>query len=185
MCCADHNQLLADSDHAVKATQQLTLLSERHGEQLHKMQNDIVYLSSSTPFKDDTTSNMCTEGKLNETTNNLHTPANNVNGPKDEVPHEDDNVAGTDDTSCDGKDYLRYHPYSQKLFHQSGSQKHVPNFHVSTSCKNVVIGDSNLQSIIKKKLDPTRNTEIRTYRGANMRRIATILDSCQNSFSKC
>ena len=183
MFCSDHNHLLADSDHAIKVTQQLTLLAEKHSEQLNQIQNDIVNINLATSSKPETTE-IETNDDTSHTKKIRDFPSNaptaflesNMNETEGDLPVDEN-------TSFDDTSDIKYHPYAHRMSKNSrGVHSHVPVFKVPFSCSNVVIGDSNLQSIVRRKLDPSGSTVIRTYRGANMKRIINILDSCQICF---
>ena len=182
MCCSDHNHLLADSDHAIKVTQQLTLLAEKHSEQLNQIQNDIVNINLATSSKPETTeietNDTSHTKKIRDFPSNAPTAflESNMNETEGDLPVDEN-------TSFDDTSDIKYHPYAHRMSKNSrGVHSHVPVFKVPFSCSNVVIGDSNLQSIVRRKLDPSGSTVIRTYRGANMKRIINILDSCQICF---
>ena len=81
-------------------------------------------------------------------------------------------------------DIINHHSYSKLTSHKSRSDFTYPTytFQVSDSCSNILIGDSNMQHIKRKVLDKSGSTEIRTFRGASISRITTLVDSTDFDF---
>ena len=53
-----------------------------------------------------------------------------------------------------------------------------PKFYLNNEkCKNVLLGDSNMKTINRARLDKTKQTEIRTYRGATIQSLTKIIDT--------
>ena len=199
MCCSDHDQLLAQSEKSTAVTQQLVLMVEKQGEQLYRIQQaDSKNLNPvpqqprpilpqhswpsiplhATPMSPD--EQIPTMPKPNEN----KTLETNIAGNSMHHQHPvSDMDKEEEDISFEDKDILKFHPHVNNFNKSSQApRKHVPTLNVPDSCKNIVIGDSNLQYVIKKRLDPSGSTEIRTYRGANIRRICTILDSSNERY---
>ena len=53
---------------------------------------------------------------------------------------------------------------------------------ISPDCKNLLLGDSNMKNINRRKLDRTGQTEIRTYRGARIQTVTAIINKCQQQY---
>ena len=66
---------------------------------------------------------------------------------------------------------------------ENSSDKFKYKFHLSDEkCKNVLLGDSNMKTINRVRLDKTKQTEIRTYRGATIQSLANIIDSSDSTY---
>ena len=52
------------------------------------------------------------------------------------------------------------------------------------TCKNLLIGDSNMKNVQKRRLDNTGQTDIRTYAGATVKRLTGILNKSEINYSK-
>ena len=111
---------------------------------------------------------------------------------KMQQPIKDLNVSQTkstsridyDDVSTDA--YIRYHPASKKfnLSNNAVDSTYVQknSIHVSSNCTNLLLGDSNMKNVVRKKLDRTGQTEVRTYRGASIRTLNDIIDKSTRVF---
>ena len=49
---------------------------------------------------------------------------------------------------------------------------------ISRQCKNILIGDSNLKHVNRRRLDRSGNTEVRTFRGATVKVLTEIFKRC-------
>ena len=60
-----------------------------------------------------------------------------------------------------------------------------PKFYLSNEkCKNVLLGDSNMKTINRARLDKTKQTEIRTYRGATIQSLTKIIDTSDTVYGQ-
>lgn len=83
---------------------------------------------------------------------------------------------------------LRYHPTlgdmnNRKnigLENQNNAVKQ--SLRISKGCKNALFGDSNLKMVNRSRLDNTKSTEIRTYRGASIKKLHEYISSSQETF---
>ena len=55
---------------------------------------------------------------------------------------------------------------------------------VSPTCKNLLLGDSNMKNIQRKRLDKSGQTEIRTYRGASIKTLDKIIQNCSHEYTQ-
>ena len=56
------------------------------------------------------------------------------------------------------------------------------NLKLPDTCSNVLLGDSNMRNIVRKKLDKTGKTEIRTFRGCNIESLTNIIDESSHTY---
>ena len=57
---------------------------------------------------------------------------------------------------------------------------HKNSIRISHACKNLLIGDSNMKNVIRRRLDHTGSTEIRTFRGATVKTLTSIFEKNQH-----
>ena len=55
---------------------------------------------------------------------------------------------------------------------------------IPSTCKNLLIGDSNMKNVQKRRYDRSGQTEIRTYRGASIKTLDNIMQKCSNEYSQ-
>ena len=61
-----------------------------------------------------------------------------------------------------------------KSLDENYDQKNSIKLH--PKCKNLLIGDSNMKNVNRRRLDNTGRTEVRTYRGATIKTVTNIID---------
>ena len=61
--------------------------------------------------------------------------------------------------------------------------KPTPSLRLPSSCKNLVIGDSNLKMITKRRFDHSGQTEIRTFRGCHIKSLTDIIENAQYEYA--
>ena len=75
------------------------------------------------------------------------------------------------------------HPMIKKLEStRNNNHKKVPYLHLPDTCRNVILGDSNMRSVNKTRLDRTKVSDIRTYRGASVKTLTEIIASTESVF---
>ena len=72
------------------------------------------------------------------------------------------------------------------LPHQSQKPKEnviKPNYlKVPQTCKNLLLGDSNMKNVQRKRFDRSGQTEIRTFRGASIKTLDNIIQKCSYEY---
>ena len=77
--------------------------------------------------------------------------------------------------------WLKERNYREKINEKENYIKKNSLF-VSEKCKNILVGDSNMKNVIRKKLDRTGRTEVRTYRGATVKILSDIIEKSTTYF---
>ena len=86
-----------------------------------------------------------------------------------------------DDTGSESEYIFQFHPASKdmkKKIAETDKYKQKFKLHNSKS-KNILLGDSNMKSINRVRLDNSKNTEVRTYRGASIKTLTDIIKSSE------
>ena len=88
-----------------------------------------------------------------------------------------------DDISDDAEQaILQSHPLFMAQDLKTSNISKLPTLKLPDTCSKVLIGDSNVQSLYKKKFDSSGQTEIRTLRNASYLKVCNILNSVEEPF---
>ena len=107
--------------------------------------------------------------------------------PSPSYSQQDDDRSGTD---SDGQELLYHHPaFGEKdnLLSMGGKSNRQGNnnqksLRIPTSCRNALLGDSNLKMVDRTRLDNTKSTEVRTYRGASVKKLQEYVASSEREY---
>ena len=104
-----------------------------------------------------------------------------INGsPK---PDTTSSSANDDTDKSDDEDMLAYHPLMATSMQDPRAQKKT-SFHLTNqNSKNILLGDSNMKTINRTRLDRTKETDIRTYRGASIKSLSDNIASSQVTYT--
>ena len=102
--------------------------------------------------------------------------SSNINSELHNNPENDEDVLHHHPTANRSQQYLRL-DNDHDAIHQS--QRYSLRLQ-NKSCRNVLLGDSNLKNVDKIRLDKTKATEIRTYRGASIKKLTEYVSSSQS-----
>ena len=149
-------KILKGLDDHVVLSQQLILSCERQNENISKLQNE----KSCNPQSHSKTSDM-----------------------DDSSEKVSNSVQKVEDIKDDAEQAILYsHPLFMAHDEKSPNTNTIPTIKLPDSCSNVLIGDSNVQSLYKKRFDSSGSTEIRTFRNASFLKVCNILNSIDEPF---
>ena len=191
-----NEKLIKDVEHITLITQQLVLKVENQSDELKTSNSNQMKMMESQSNHDVLNKQLilCIE-KQNEKLDSLKTPTPplSVNDKSDESVHKAETAELTKGKVGDVEERVYSDNEHEILFHHPSFKKFsltppnipsskLPYLRLPDSCSNVLIGDSNIQSVNKKSLDPNGATEVRTFRGSSFRKVCDILSSTDNTF---
>ena len=202
-CCLDIDKLAASSEQSLAMTQQLFLLVDKQNDLLksHTIPKTCAGQPPTVPpysmfSKCQGTSAVHETSTQDNSPRVLQSTSENSSSlgvpeitnppllsPTDESSNSPQHTYDGEDT-----DIIFHHP---SLNHNiSGKErmdlpgKKLYQFRFPDACKHILIGDTNMQTLSKKRFDPSGATEIRTFKGANIRKVWKTIESTQDSFPK-
>ena len=106
-----------------------------------------------------------------------------------ESPSPKKSISTTELIQSDDDDLLRHHPVYGDLGRKQCLNSNIVNqprkmsLRISNKlCKNILLGDSNLKMVDRSRLDKTKSTEVRTYRGASVRKLDEYVASADQTY---
>ena len=124
----------------------------------------------SSPFKDDNVS----ESDRRLLLEKAQTPSQTLN---------------PDASDTDSETNLKWHASakdqsSHRLHHLSHEDETSKknSLKLPSTCRNLLMGDSNMKNVEKRRLDRTGYTDIRTYKGATVKSLTDILNKCDSKY---
>ena len=115
-------------------------------------------------------------------TSNLQTTTTTNGSPSSHHSLLLDNEVSQNDPNED-VDILQHHSYFREKMMKNQTSRKPFLLWLPDTCKNVIIGDSNVRYAVKKRFDSSGATEFRTYHGATYFRISNMLSSMSTIFS--
>ena len=94
-------------------------------------------------------------------------------------------TSSTSVTSADSDDYF----FDKSSLH-SERKRQDHNFlqknslRLAETCTHILMGDSNMKNVQRRKLDRSGNTEVRTYRGAGIKTLTGIVNKCECQYKQ-
>ena len=191
-----NEKLINDVEHITLITQQLVLKVENQSDQLETSNSNQSKMMNTLLDHDVLSKQLILSiEKQNEKLDSLKLPAQSLKANdkfEDSVQdtiitiHKGEKITNTDAKSIrdNEHDIIHHHPafLTHSLTSPSSQSTPLPTLRLPESCLNVLIGDSNTQSVNKKSLDQKGATEIRTFRGSSFRKVHDILCSTDNTF---
>ena len=175
----------------VKNTQSLGIAQENVNERLPAIDVKEVKISSSEKSQMRTMDLHNSNDKINSTSETDHSNTPSSNQSQKHVKSDDDNQSSMykhsptkADLEFEDIDSLNYHPkFTEKKASNTSidRQRHKFQLH-NSSTKNILLGDSNMKSINRVRLDNTKNTEVRTYRGASVKTLNDTISSSESVY---
>ena len=81
-------------------------------------------------------------------------------------------------------DILCHHPLHVLQSKTKDERRTIPQINLPSDCTQLLIGDSNLKTVNKKRLDSSGNTEIRTFHNVSIIQMQTIMNATERVFPK-
>ena len=70
-------------------------------------------------------------------------------------------------------------PFASRILYPPAKYRPLPSVHSSCSevCSKLIIGDSNLKNVARRRIDSTGNTHVRTIRSATVAQLTNIIST--------
>ena len=159
--------------------------SEKIESNLSKLSNDMNLKIQTTNEMIESTNDKLHEIKShNDESKNRGAQFNSSSCGSPSQPFDHESI----DTDNDNTESFRYHSIfgdsnvGNNIGFDTNKHDNKKSLRIPKSCKNVLLGDSNLKMVERTRLDNTKSTEIRTYHGASVKKLNEYVSSSQYTY---